>query len=293
METVLRLDPDVIIDTVDMGDTDAERRQRQPVNERLWSAYGMLTAVKTRRVHAATTDALVVPGPRVVDAAQWVASLLQSGADGDDASVADRRTWRGKSAGRPVLSGVTFDVRGGEVAVVMGRNGAGKSTLLDIVAGLRAVDWRRRAARRSSSGCVGSASACQVIAHLPQIVRPDLPFLAGELVLMGRYPHTGSLVRRASEDRAAVERAMRRTDCWDLRDRLLQTLSGGERQRVLLAACFAQEPAAPAARRAVDPSRHRSAAALLLAAAGGERARRRVPAPSRTISTWRWPTPRA
>ena len=77
METVLRLDPDVIIDTVDMGDTDGERRQRQPVNERLWSAYGMLTAVKARRVHAATTDALVVPGPRVVDAAQWVASLLQ------------------------------------------------------------------------------------------------------------------------------------------------------------------------------------------------------------------------
>jgi ABC-type multidrug transport system, ATPase component len=39
--------------------------------------------------------------------------------------------------GRPVLSGVTFDVRAGEVAVVLGRNGAGKSTLLDIVAGLR------------------------------------------------------------------------------------------------------------------------------------------------------------
>jgi iron complex transport system substrate-binding protein len=77
METVLRLDPDVIIDTVDMGDTEAERLQRQPVNERLWSAYGMLTAVKARRVHAATMDALVVPGPRVVDAAQWVASLLQ------------------------------------------------------------------------------------------------------------------------------------------------------------------------------------------------------------------------
>ena len=49
METVLRLDPDVIVDTVDMGDTDAERRARQPVNERLWSAYGMLTAVKTRQ----------------------------------------------------------------------------------------------------------------------------------------------------------------------------------------------------------------------------------------------------
>jgi iron complex transport system substrate-binding protein len=63
MEAVLRFDPDVIIDTVDMGDTDLERAQRQPVNERLWKAYPTLTAVKTGRLHAATTDALVVPGP--------------------------------------------------------------------------------------------------------------------------------------------------------------------------------------------------------------------------------------
>jgi ABC-type Fe3+-hydroxamate transport system substrate-binding protein len=76
METVLRLDPDVIIDTVDMGDTPAERRQRGSLNERLWSAYGTLTAVRTGRLHAATTDALVVPGPRIVDAAEWVAALL-------------------------------------------------------------------------------------------------------------------------------------------------------------------------------------------------------------------------
>jgi len=78
METVLRLNPDVIVDTVDMGDTDAERRARQPVNERLWSGYGMLRAVRTRQVHAATTDALVVPGPRVVEAAEWVAALLRA-----------------------------------------------------------------------------------------------------------------------------------------------------------------------------------------------------------------------
>ena len=77
METVLRLDPDVIVDTVDMGETEVERRQRQPINERLWHAYGTLTAVKTRRLHAATTDALVVPGPRVVEAAEWVAALLR------------------------------------------------------------------------------------------------------------------------------------------------------------------------------------------------------------------------
>jgi iron complex transport system ATP-binding protein len=143
--------------------------------------------------------------------------------------------------GRPVLASVSLDVRGGEVAVVMGRNGAGKSTLLDIVAGLRqptaggvrfderqAVDWAPRERAR-------------LVAHLPQSVRPDLPFLAGELVLMGRYPHTDQWFE-SDDDCKAVERAMRRTDCWALRDRSVQTLSGGERQRVLLAACLAQSP---------------------------------------------------
>jgi iron complex transport system substrate-binding protein len=77
MESVLRLDPDVIVDTVDMGDTAAERLARQAVNERLWAAYGGLRAVKSRRLYADTTDALVVPGPRVVDAAEWIAALIR------------------------------------------------------------------------------------------------------------------------------------------------------------------------------------------------------------------------
>jgi iron complex transport system substrate-binding protein len=77
METVLRLDPEIIIDTVDVGDTADERGRRGPINERLWQAYGMLTAVRTGRVYAMTTDALVVPGPRIVDAARWLAAIVR------------------------------------------------------------------------------------------------------------------------------------------------------------------------------------------------------------------------
>jgi iron complex transport system substrate-binding protein len=77
MEAILRFDPAVIIDSVDMGETEQERRQRAVTNARLWSAHPTLSAVKTGRVHAATTDALVVPGPRVVDAAEWLAGLIR------------------------------------------------------------------------------------------------------------------------------------------------------------------------------------------------------------------------
>jgi iron complex transport system ATP-binding protein len=151
----------------------------------------------------------------------------------------DGVAWR--IGARPVLSGVSFDLRDGEIAVLMGCNGAGKSTLLDIVAGLRQPTG---GAVRIDDRPVGEwdpRERARLVAHLPQSVRPDLPFIASELVLMGRYPHTDRWFE-SDEDRRAVERAMRRTDCWDLRERLVQTLSGGERQRVLLAACLAQSP---------------------------------------------------
>ncbi|OGA79338.1 MAG: hypothetical protein A3G81_03405 [Betaproteobacteria bacterium RIFCSPLOWO2_12_FULL_65_14] len=140
-----------------------------------------------------------------------------------------------------MLSSVSLDIREREVAVVMGRNGAGKSTLLDIVAGLRQPTGGDVRLNDRPAAAWDPRDRARLVAHLPQAVRPDLPFLAGELVLMGRYPHTYRWFE-SDEDRLAVERAMRRTDCWDLRDRLVQTLSGGERQRVLLAACFAQAP---------------------------------------------------
>jgi iron complex transport system ATP-binding protein len=151
----------------------------------------------------------------------------------------DGVSWR--AGATPIVSDVTFDVGAGELVALMGRNGAGKSTLLDLVAGLRAVAGGDIRLDGRSLGAWPIGDRARIVAHLPQAIRPDLPFPAGELVLMGRYPHTDRWFE-TDADRAAVERAMRRTDCWALRDRLVQTLSGGERQRVLLAACFAQEP---------------------------------------------------
>ena len=148
---------------------------------------------------------------------------------------------RWRAGGRDILAGVNLEVRAGELVMLMGCNGAGKSTFIDIAAGLRGADGGRIAIGGRPYDGWSARERAQVVAHLPQSVRPDLPFLAGELVLMGRYPHTDRWFE-SDEDRAAVARAMTRTDCWRLRDRLMQTLSGGERQRVLLAACLAQTP---------------------------------------------------
>jgi iron complex transport system ATP-binding protein len=146
---------------------------------------------------------------------------------------------RWTAGGREILRGVTVDVAGGELVVILGLNGAGKSTLLNIVAGLRQAHGGTIRLNGLPAQDIGSRDRARLVAHLPQTVRADLPFLAEELVLMGRYPHTDRWFE-SDLDRAAVEQAMRRTDCWELRHRLVTTLSGGERQRVLLAACLAQ-----------------------------------------------------
>jgi iron complex transport system substrate-binding protein len=75
MEVVIRLAPDVIIDAGDMGDTPEDRQIRRARTEGLWKRQP-LAASKAGRVHAVISDAFVVPGPRVVEAAETIAGWL-------------------------------------------------------------------------------------------------------------------------------------------------------------------------------------------------------------------------
>ena len=76
LESILRLDPDVIVDTIDMGATEADRERQHLESRDLWQRYRTLTAVRTGRVRAAETDALFIPGPRVIDVAEWLTDLI-------------------------------------------------------------------------------------------------------------------------------------------------------------------------------------------------------------------------
>ena len=79
METVIRLAPDLIVDAGDMGDTVEEHIRRQPATERLWRQQVNVRATQGNGIHAVTSDAFVVPGPRVVEAAEtlahWISEL--------------------------------------------------------------------------------------------------------------------------------------------------------------------------------------------------------------------------
>ncbi|MFN7151097.1 MAG: metal ABC transporter ATP-binding protein [Microthrixaceae bacterium] len=124
----------------------------------------------------------------------------------------------------------------GSIVAIIGPNGSGKSTLLDAVTGLLAP-------RAGTLEVLGSAPGRGSVAYVLQSTDTPahLPLTVREVVTMGRYRSAGLVRRIGAHGRAAIERAMERTDVAAFADRQLLELSGGQRQRVLVAQGLASE----------------------------------------------------
>ena len=140
--------------------------------------------------------------------------------------------------GAEVLHGVDLALPAGRWTAIVGPNGAGKTTLLKALAQLLPHEGRVQLLGREASAWSHRERARR-LAWLGQNQGGGEDLLARDVVMLGRLPHQPWLGAPGPKDRAAVEAAMRETQCWDWRDRALGSLSGGERQRVLLARALA------------------------------------------------------
>ncbi|MBN8747853.1 MAG: metal ABC transporter ATP-binding protein [Variovorax sp.] len=147
--------------------------------------------------------------------------------------------------GVEVLHGIDLALPRGTWTSVVGPNGAGKSTLLRALAGLLphagqvellGRPWMQRSSRERERA---RALAWLAQSGVGDGAADDLT--SYDVAMLGRLPHQRWLAAPSVADRAAVERALRRTQAWDWRDRPIGQLSGGERQRVLLARALAVE----------------------------------------------------
>ncbi|WP_344275405.1 metal ABC transporter ATP-binding protein [Streptomyces hebeiensis] len=141
---------------------------------------------------------------------------------------------------RPVLRGIDFHVRSGEVVALLGANGSGKSTAVRSVIGQipltageislfstplrRFRDWSR-------------------VGYVPQRTTAEsgVPATVREVVSAGRLSRT-RLGWPTKADRAAVGRAIELVGLADRAKDSVSALSGGQHQRVLIARALAAEP---------------------------------------------------
>ena len=150
--------------------------------------------------------------------------------------------------GEEVLRGVSVRGEFGLRLALVGPNGAGKSTLLRIAAGLlrpssgevRLFVAGEAIGRRLSA--LGRLEIGRMVGWVPQEVETAFAFSAGQVVLMGRYPHLGPFGFESANDRMIARSCLAEVGVESLADRPFQALSGGERRRVVIASALAQEP---------------------------------------------------
>lgn len=132
------------------------------------------------------------------------------------------------------LSGVSLDLRPGELTAIVGPNGAGKSSLLACMAGL--LDGGEVRLDGALLDDVHPHDRARAIGFLPQTPEIAWDVTVETLVSLGRLPWPGA------PGGAAIEAALAAMDLADLRQRRVSRLSGGERARALLARVLAGEP---------------------------------------------------
>lgn len=141
-----------------------------------------------------------------------------------------------------LFSSLDLELHGGQSWALLGRNGVGKTSLLHSVLGLLPLD---AGSIRVEGLALAELSRPQLARRLGMLFQEgldQLPATVRETVMLGRHPHSRSLLRDSAEDRAVAEAALAELDLSALASRPVDTLSGGERQRLALATLLTQDP---------------------------------------------------
>jgi iron complex transport system ATP-binding protein len=140
---------------------------------------------------------------------------------------------------RPILSGITFSVRPGQLVAILGPNGAGKTTLLKCINTIHQAGEGTIFLDGNDVLSMGREHIARAMGYVSQ--KTEAPRLTVfDAVLLGRTPHMGWQVSR--NDMKMVDAALHRLELQDLALRYLDELSGGELQKVAVARALVQEP---------------------------------------------------
>ena len=145
--------------------------------------------------------------------------------------------------GDPILRGVSLTARPGRFTCLLGPNGSGKTTLLRCLLGQLAPMAGTIVLDGRGVRSYSPRGLARLMAYVPQFPASAFAFGVREIVLMGRFAHSGVLGLPGAQDFAVARAAMEMTQTETFAARTLAELSGGEAQRVMIARALAQQPA--------------------------------------------------
>lgn len=136
------------------------------------------------------------------------------------------------------LSAISFEIKAGEVAYVLGESGSGKSTLLKIIAGLEDAD--KGSIIVDEDKITGPSQnlvpGFDHIAYVPQDFKLQQYWTVRDNIgkNISHYP--------SAEKEGRIEELLKLCKLESFADRFPRELSGGQQQRIAMAAAVADEP---------------------------------------------------
>lgn len=146
----------------------------------------------------------------------------------------------GYHAGKPIIGPLSFGIKKGEVACLIGPNGIGKTTLFKTILGLLKPQGGNISVNGKDYHAYSAKEFARTVAYVPQGHVPPFPYTVRDVVVMGCNPNMHELSSPRKEDYAFVDEKLALMGIEHLAQRDYTEVSGGERQTVMIARALAQ-----------------------------------------------------
>lgn len=142
---------------------------------------------------------------------------------------------------KEVLEDLNFELFIGQLTCLLGPNGVGKSTLVKAILGeIRPWKGSIMLLGKAVQDYSNSDLAKTLSVVLTEPISPG-NMTVGQLVALGRIPHTGWSGKLTEKDRTAIKKALADTKISYLEHERLSEISDGQRQKAMIARALAQD----------------------------------------------------
>ena len=143
---------------------------------------------------------------------------------------------------KEIFSEVNLEIDSGDFAALIGPNGSGKSTLLKLILGILSY---RQGEIKLLGDLVEKFNSWDKIGYIPQDIREfnhSFPATVKEIIAANLYQEMGWIKILTKDLEKKIDKALKKVDMIEFKDRLIGQLSGGQQQRVFIARTLVTEP---------------------------------------------------